>query len=81
MDLAICRGGLENPQATVDWLLENEAYIIETSPDFFLNSDESKIKSTAGLFREKGISIRSIHAPLAAILTCPIWMPKNAPAL
>jgi sugar phosphate isomerase/epimerase len=63
MDLAICRGGLEDPQATVDWLLGNEAYIIETSPDFFLNSDDSKIESTAKLFREKGISIRSIHAP------------------
>jgi sugar phosphate isomerase/epimerase len=63
MELAICHGGLDDPQATTRRLLENEAYIIETGPDFFLNSDDGKIESTARVFREKGISIRSIHAP------------------
>ena len=66
MELAICRGGLDDPQATADWLLENEAYIIETGPDFFLNSDDGKIESTAEMFREKGISIRSVHAPFGS---------------
>jgi sugar phosphate isomerase/epimerase len=63
MELAVCRSGLDDPQATTHWLLENEAYIIETGPDFFLNSDNGKIESTARIFTEKGISIRSIHAP------------------
>ena len=66
MELAICRGGLDDPQATADWLLENEAYMIETGPDFFLNSDESIIRDTAKVFKEKGISIRSIHAPFGS---------------
>lgn len=63
MELAVCYGGLDDPQATTDWLLENEAYIIETGPNFFLDSDDGKIESSAKVFREKGISIRSIHAP------------------
>ncbi len=66
MELAICCGGLDDPQTTVNWLLENEAHIIEASPDFFLNSDDGKIESTAGLFKEKGVSIRSIHAPFGS---------------
>lgn len=66
MELAICRGGLDDPQATARWLLENEAHIIETGPDFFLDSDDGKIESTAKVFREKGISIRSIHAPFGS---------------
>jgi len=63
MELSICRGGLDDPQTTINWLLENEARIIETGPEFFLNSDDDKIASTAKLFKENGISIRSIHAP------------------
>ena len=63
MELAVCYGGLDDPQVTIDMLLENEAYIIETGPDFFLNSDNDTIRSTAELFTEKGIFIRSIHAP------------------
>jgi sugar phosphate isomerase/epimerase len=63
VELAVCYGGLDDPQATTDWLLENEAYIIETGPNFFLDSDDGKIESSAKVFREKGISIRSIHAP------------------
>ena len=63
MELAICRGGLDEPQATTDWLLENNAHIIESEPLFFLNSDRDKIASAAEIFREKGITIRSIHAP------------------
>jgi hypothetical protein len=66
MELAICRGGLDDPQATTDWLLENEAYIIETGADFFLNSDDGEIEGTAEVFREKEISIRSIHAPFGS---------------
>ena len=66
MELVVCYGGLDNPQATADVLLKNEAYIIETGPDFFLNSDDDKIKNTAKVFREKGISIRSIHAPFGS---------------
>jgi sugar phosphate isomerase/epimerase len=66
MDLAVCRGGLEDSQATIDWLLQNEAYIIETGPDFFLNGEDKVIESTANEFRKKGISIRSIHAPFGS---------------
>lgn len=66
MELVICRGGLDEPQATADWLLENEAHIIETGADFFLNSDDDRIKSTAEVFKKKGISIRSIHAPFGS---------------
>lgn len=63
MELAICYGGLEDPQPTIQSLLENEAYIIETSPTFFLNGENDVIASTAEMFRKNGIYIRSIHAP------------------
>jgi sugar phosphate isomerase/epimerase len=63
MEFAICYGGLDNPQATTNTLLENGVFIIETGADFFLNSDEEKIKRTAQVFVAKGIRIRSVHAP------------------
>ncbi len=66
MQLAICRGGLDTPQATVDWLLENEAHIIETEALFLLNNDSDKIASTAEIFKEKGIALRSAHAPFGS---------------
>lgn len=66
MELAICRGGLDNPQTTADWLLENNARIIESEPLFFLNNDNDTIASAAAVLKEKGISIRSIHAPFGS---------------
>ncbi len=63
MELAVCYGGLDNPQATTNTLLENEVLIIETGPDFFLNSNDEKIDNSAKEFLAKGISIRSVHAP------------------
>jgi len=63
MKLAICYGGLDQPQTTIQYLLDNEADIVETSPTFFLNSEDDVIASTAEMFRKKGIHIRSIHAP------------------
>jgi sugar phosphate isomerase/epimerase len=63
MEFAICYGGLDNPQATTNVLLENEISIIETGADFFLNSDDEKIKQTAREFIAKDITIRSVHAP------------------
>jgi len=63
MELAVCCGGLDDPPATANLLLENGVQIIETGPDFFLNSDDDKIESTAKSFMAKGISIRSVHAP------------------
>jgi len=66
MKLAICYGGLDDPQTTIDWLLDNEAHIIETSPDFFLNNDDDKIRNTVEMFNKKDIWIRSIHAPFGS---------------
>ncbi len=63
MELAVCYGGLDNPQATTNTLLENGVHIIETGPDFFLNSNDEKIDGVAKEFLAKGISIRSVHAP------------------
>ena len=63
MELAICRGGLDDPQATANWLLGNNARMIESEPLFFLNNDNDKIASAAEVLRENGIAIRSIHAP------------------
>jgi len=63
MEYAICYGGLDNPQATTNTLLENGIFIIETGAEFFLNSDEEKIRKTAQAFVAKGIRIRSVHAP------------------
>jgi len=63
MDFAICYGELDDPQATIDILLKNDISIIETGPDFFLNSEDEKISQTAKAFMEKGINIRSVHAP------------------
>ncbi len=66
MELAICRGGLDDPRATTDWLLGNDARIIESEPLFFLNNDNDKIASAAEVLRENGIAIRSIHAPFGS---------------
>lgn len=66
MQLAICRGGLDTPEATADWLVENEAYIVESEPLFFLNNENDKIASAAAVLKGKGISIRSIHAPFGS---------------
>jgi sugar phosphate isomerase/epimerase len=66
MEFAICYGGLDNPQATTNVLLENEISIIETGADFFLNSDDEKIKQTAKAFIAKNITIRSVHAPFGS---------------
>ena len=63
MEFAVCFGGLDNPQATTNILLENGVRIIETGPDFFLNSDDDKIEGVAKEFLSKGIAIRSVHAP------------------
>ena len=65
MQLAICHGGLETPEATADKLLENGAYIIETGPSFFLDNDDGKIANAAEILRGKGINIRSIPMPKA----------------
>jgi sugar phosphate isomerase/epimerase len=67
MEFAIVHGGLDNPQATTNTLLENGILIIETGADFFLNSDEEKIKRTAQAFVAKGIRIRSVHAPFEGV--------------
>ena len=63
MELAVCRGGLDDPQATIKWMLENEIRIVETDPNFFLNSEPDKIGNSAEMFRAAGINLRSIHAP------------------
>jgi sugar phosphate isomerase/epimerase len=63
MELAVCRGNLDTPQTTIDWSLENKVQIIETSPDFFLDSNDEKIRTTVDVFNDNGICIRSIHAP------------------
>jgi sugar phosphate isomerase/epimerase len=66
MEFAIGYGGLDNPQATTNVLLENEIFIIETGADFFLNSEDEKIKQTARVFIAKDIAIRSVHAPFGS---------------
>ena len=66
MQLAICRGGLDTPETTAHQLVENEAYIVESEPLFFLNNENDKIASAAEVFKEKGICIRSIHAPFGS---------------
>ena len=63
MELAICFGGLDTPEATAQKLLENGAHIIETMWGFFSDSDDDKIGNTARIFKDKGIFIRSVHAP------------------
>ena len=63
MEFAVGYGGLDDPQATTNALLENDVFIIETGADFFLTSDDEKIKQTAKAFIAKGITIRSVHAP------------------
>lgn len=63
MELAICYWGLEEPQKTAERLLKNEVYLAEYGPEFFLKNEDDKIADTAKAFKEKGIRIRSIHAP------------------
>ena len=63
MEFAVGYGGLDDPQATTNALLDNDIFIIETGADFFLNSDDEKIKQAIKAFIAKGITIRSVHAP------------------
>lgn len=63
MKLAIWYGGLDNFQVTTNVLVENGISIIETGPEFFLNSDEKRIENTAKEFVARGIKINAVHAP------------------
>ena len=66
MEFAICCGELAGPDATTDILRENDITIIETGANFFLNSDEEKIKQTMRTYVANGITVRSVHAPFSS---------------
>jgi sugar phosphate isomerase/epimerase len=66
MEFAICCGELDGPYATTDILRENDITIVETGADFFLNSEEDKIKQTMRTFVANGITVRSVHAPFSS---------------
>lgn len=66
MELVICYGGLDDPQTTANYLLENGVRMIEPTSAFFLNNDNDTIAGAAEILKEKGIAIRSFHAPFGA---------------
>ncbi|MBD3183635.1 TIM barrel protein [Candidatus Poribacteria bacterium] len=66
MELAICRGDLDKTQETIDWLKDNEARIVETSPYFFLENEDDLVTETVSMFKKSDIWIRSIHAPFGS---------------
>lgn len=63
VQFAVCSAGLDTPEATATQLAAQGVRAIETSPEFFLNADDRRIREVARVFRDNGIRLRSVHAP------------------
>ena len=55
---------LTDPERTADKLSADGVTAVELGPTFMMSETEARIKAVAHYFREKGINICAVHAPL-----------------
>jgi len=63
VQLAICSAGLDKPEETATRLAQLGVCAIETSSEFYLNAEEKHIREVAAMFLDRGVRLRSVHAP------------------
>jgi sugar phosphate isomerase/epimerase len=54
---------LDKPHETSAQLAAQGIRVIETSAEFFLNSDEKRLREVARIFLDNDVRLRSVHAP------------------
>lgn len=63
VQLAVCDTGLDKPEETATRLALQGVCAIETSSEFYLATDETRLRDVARIFADRGVRLRSVHAP------------------